>query len=249
MILRNIFTSIALAASLVASADVVVFGNDTVVTDSTEISALCLDRILMSMVDSAGNGPDDATVGSTLDYMAGLFNSGFGHNLVIGGKSGGLFAKASVPDGDIPINVSEFSMPATGPVTSPYGPRKKFNRLHRGIDIGIAKGDTICAAFPGTVSMTGYDKRGYGYYVILTHPNGLQTLYAHLDSFLVVPTTNVNAGEAIAIGGTSGNSTGPHLHFETRFKAIPINPASIIDFPRRKVHNATFIFNKEEQTH
>ena len=230
MILRNIFTSIALAASLVASADVVVFGNDTVVTDSTEISALCLDRILMSMVDSAGNGTDDATVGSTLDYMAGLFNSGFGHNLVIGGKSGGLFAKASVPDGDIPINVSEFSMPATGPVTSPYGPRKKFNRLHRGIDIGIAKGDTICAAFPGTVSMTGYDKRGYGYYVILTHPN-------------------VNAGEAIAIGGTSGNSTGPHLHFETRFKAIPINPASIIDFPRRKVHNATFIFNKEEQTH
>ena len=230
MILRNIFTSIALAASLVASADVVVFVNDTVVTDSTEISALCLDRILMSMVDSAGNGTDDATVGSTLDYMAGLFNSGFGHNLVIGGKSGGLFAKASVPDGDIPINVSEFSMPATGPVTSPYGPRKKFNRLHRGIDIGIAKGDTICAAFPGTVSMTGYDKRGYGYYVILTHPN-------------------VNAGEAIAIGGTSGNSTGPHLHFETRFKAIPINPASIIDFPRRKVHNATFIFNKEEQTH
>lgn len=192
---------------------------------------------------------DTQVLNTTLDYMGSLFDSGFiGFN-----KAGALFNKGKAPDGDVHINVSEFVMPARGPITSVFGPRKrkrkskrKTIRMHRGIDIGIRRGDIIRAAFPGSVATTGYDKRGYGYYIIMSHPNGLQTLYAHLDSITVVPTTTLKAGDPIAIGGSSGNSTGPHLHFETRYCALPINPEKIINFPSGKIHSATYIFNKEK---
>lgn len=245
----NIQTSlllIALAAAPVASADIVVFGNDTVVTDTTDIQPLDLDKIIISMTESAET-QEAQIFTSTLDYMGSLFDAGFiGLN-----KAGGLFNKKKAPDGDVHINVSEFTMPTFGPITSVFGPRKRKSkrktvRMHRGIDIGIKRGDIIRAAFPGSVATTGYDKRGYGYYVILSHPNGLQTLYAHLDSITVVPTTTLDAGDPIAIGGSSGNSTGPHLHFETRYCALPINPEDIINFRAGRIHNATYIFNKEK---
>ncbi len=245
----NIQTSlllIALAAAPVASADIVVFGNDTVVTDTTDIQPLDLDKIIMSMTESAET-QEAQIFTSTLDYMGSLFDAGFiGLN-----KAGGLFNRKKAPDGDVHINVSEFTMPAFGPITSVFGPRKRKSkrktvRMHRGIDIGIKRGDIIRAAFPGSVATTGYDKRGYGYYVIMSHPNGLQTLYAHLDSITVVPTTTLDAGAPIAIGGSSGNSTGPHLHFETRYCALPINPEDIINFRAGRIHNATYIFNKEK---
>ncbi len=190
---------------------------------------------------------DTQVLNTTLDYMGSLFDAGFiGFN-----KAGALFGKGKAPEGDVHINVSEFVMPARGPITSVFGPRKRKSkrktiRMHRGIDIGIRKGDIIRAAFPGSVATTGYDKRGYGYYIIMSHPNGLQTLYAHLDSITVVPTTTLKAGDPIAIGGSSGNSTGPHLHFETRYCALPINPEDIINFPASKIHSATYIFNKEK---
>ncbi len=190
---------------------------------------------------------DTQVLNTTLDYMGSLFDAGFiGFN-----KAGALFGKGKAPEGDVHINVSEFVMPARGPITSVFGPRKRKSkrktiRMHRGIDIGIRKGYIIRAAFPGSVATTGYDKRGYGYYIIMSHPNGLQTLYAHLDSITVVPTTTLKAGDPIAIGGSSGNSTGPHLHFETRYCALPINPEDIINFPASKIHSATYIFNKEK---
>ncbi|MBD5355071.1 MAG: M23 family metallopeptidase [Bacteroides sp.] len=237
---------ISLAAAPVASADIVVFGNDTIVTDTTAIAPTSFDLILESMTEETAQRAPTEVLSTTLDYMSRLFDSGFiGLN-----KAGGLFDKGKVPEGDIFINVSEFKMPVRGPITSVFGPRKpgrkrKRIRVHRGVDIGIHKGDSVRAAFPGTIATTGYDKKGYGYYIIMSHPNGLQTLYAHLDSILVSPTATVDAGESIALGGMSGNSTGPHLHFETRYRAIPINPEDIIDFPKRKIHDATYVFNKE----
>lgn len=240
---------ISLAATPVASADIVVFGNDTIVTatDTTVISSSAFDLILESMTSETASKPTSEVLTTTLDYMSSLFDTGFiGIN-----KAGGFFSQGKVPDGDIFINVSEFTMPVKGPITSEFGPRKprrrqKRIRVHRGVDIGIHKGDPIRAAFPGSISKTGFDKRGYGHYIIMSHPNGLQTLYAHLDSVLVTPTTTVKAGETIAIGGMSGNSTGPHLHFEARYRAIPINPNDIIDFSKSTIHNATYIFNKED---
>ncbi|WP_304475331.1 M23 family metallopeptidase [uncultured Duncaniella sp.] len=244
--LQSSLLLITLAAAPVASADIVVFGNDTVVTDTIPLQPSDLDKIISAMTESVRQ-QDTQVLNTTLDYMGSLFDAGFiGFN-----KAGALFSKGKAPEGDVHINVSEFVMPARGPITSVFGPRKRKSkrktiRMHRGIDIGIKKGDIIRAAFPGYVATTGYDKRGYGYYIIMSHPNGLQTLYAHLDSITVVPTTTLKAGDPIAIGGSSGNSTGPHLHFETRYCALPINPEDIINFPAGKIHSATYIFNKEK---
>ncbi len=215
--------------------------------DSVSVSTFSFDKILMSM-DAVYLPPQETDsaemVSSTLDYMAHLFDRGPGSELILGGDLSAL-SRTHIPDGDIPFNVSQFVMPATGTVTSPFGYRKNFGRFHRGVDIDICRGDTIRAAFPGTVTLTRNDARGYGYYIIITHPNGLQTLYGHLDSFLVVPSAKVEAGDPIAIGGSTGNSSGPHLHFETRYHAAAIDPAAIVDLRSGHPYSATFLFNKE----
>ena len=115
------------------------------------------------------------------------------------------------------IDVSGFVMPVKGPVTSPYGWRARFGRMHRGVDISLRVGDTVRVAFDGKVRLTKYEGKGYGYYVVVRHDNGMETVYGHLSRFLVKPNQRVRAGEPIALGGNTGRSTGPHLHFETRY--------------------------------
>ena len=135
----------------------------------------------------------------------------------------------TVPDTKV-IDVSEFAMPCPGYVTSPYGYRPRFRREHKGIDLKLQTGDTVYAAFSGRVRLTNFERKGYGYYVILRHPNGLETVYGHLSKFLVKDDQDVKVGEPIALGGNTGRSFGSHLHFETRFMGYPINPAAIFDF-------------------
>ncbi len=142
------------------------------------------------------------------------------------------------------IDVSEFSMPCEGYVTSPYGYRPRFRRMHKGIDLKVQIGDTIRAAFDGKIRLTKYEGRGYGYYVIVRHENGLETVYGHLSRFLVKPNQYVRAGDPIALGGNTGRSTGSHLHFETRFMGYAINPAAIFDFNNSTTHTDYFTFNK-----
>lgn len=115
-------------------------------------------------------------------------------------------------------------------VTSHYGYRRRFGRMHRGIDLKLYTGDTVRAAFDGKVRICDYEGRGYGHYVVIRHPNGLETVYAHLSKKIAQKDQIVRAGEPIGLGGSTGRSTGPHLHFETRFMGIDINPAHIIDF-------------------
>lgn len=142
------------------------------------------------------------------------------------------------------IDVSKFVMPHAGYVTSPYGYRKRFRRQHKGIDLKVYIGDTIRAAFDGKVRLTNYERRGYGYYVIVRHTNGLETVYGHLSRFLVEPDQIVKAGDPIALGGNTGRSTGSHLHFETRYMGVPINPARIFDFANQTTHHDIFRFDK-----
>lgn len=153
------------------------------------------------------------------------------------------FKPADVPQSQV-IDVSKFVMPHAGYVTSPYGYRKRFRRQHKGIDLKVHIGDTIRAAFDGKVRLTKFERRGYGYYVILRHTNGLETVYGHLSKFLVEPDQVVKAGDPIALGGNTGRSTGPHLHFETRFMGYPINPAAIFDFANQTVHTDVYTFDK-----
>ncbi len=156
------------------------------------------------------------------------------------------YANMTVPD-RIEINVSKFHMP-TAPtyVTSPYGYRRRFRRMHKGVDLKVQIGDTIYAAFDGRVRLTKFEgrRKGYGYYVVVRHTNDLETVYGHLSKFLVEPGAYVKAGDPIALGGNTGRSTGPHLHFETRYMGYAINPMAIFDFANNVTHTDTYTFTK-----
>lgn len=158
------------------------------------------------------------------------------------------FQEKDVPASQV-IDVTNYVMPCKNiRVTSNYGYRAKFGRMHKGIDLGIKMNDTIYAAFDGKVRLTNYEARGYGNYVILRHPNGLETIYGHLNRALVKPEQVVKAGQPIALGGNTGRSTGPHLHFETRFMGYAINPSAIFDFANRCTHTDTYTFSKSTYT-
>jgi len=106
-----------------------------------------------------------------------------------------------------------FENPTVGVLTSAFGERN--GRRHNGIDIGADFGTKICAAAEGTVTFAG-EMSGYGNYIILMHRDGFETAYAHCDSLLVTKGESVQAGQLIAYMGSTGNSTGPHLHFEVK---------------------------------
>lgn len=156
------------------------------------------------------------------------------------------FVGMDIPD-EMTINVTGFHMP-TAPtyVTSPYGYRRRFRRMHKGIDLKVQIGDTIYAAFDGRVRIVRNQGRrtGYGLYVVIRHNNQLETVYGHLSKFLVQPNDYVKAGDPIALGGNTGRSTGPHLHFETRYMGYAINPAAIFDFANHTTHTDTYLFTK-----
>lgn len=153
-------------------------------------------------------------------------------------------AKVNFPD-SFAIDCSSFVYPiaidSMARITSKYGPRRR--RMHKGIDLKVLKGDTIRAAFNGKVRIKAFERRGYGYYVVLRHSNGLETIYGHLSKILVEENQIVRAGETIGLGGNTGRSTGSHLHFETRFLGQAINPAEIIDFENGVPHQDTYVFH------
>lgn len=158
------------------------------------------------------------------------------------------FTEAQVPNAAL-IDIRGFAMPTkSNRVTSPYGYRAKFGRMHKGIDIGIKNNDTIYAAFDGKVRLTNYEAKGYGNYIILRHTNGLETVYGHLNKSLVKPNQTVRAGDPIGLGGSTGRSTGPHLHWETRYMGYAINPAAIADIPNRRAQGNTYAFSKSTYT-
>jgi murein DD-endopeptidase MepM/ murein hydrolase activator NlpD len=137
------------------------------------------------------------------------------------------------------VDLSNFSMPTMGYTTSNYGHRGR--RMHHGIDLKVQIGDTIYAAFDGKVRITQFERRGYGNYVVLRHPNGLETVYGHLSKFLVSENDVVKSGDPIALGGNTGRSTGSHLHFETRFLGKSINPTQIVDFENKTCFKDKYI--------
>ena len=127
----------------------------------------------------------------------------------------GVHFTAALPD-SFKIDLTGYVMPTTNrKITDIFGYRPRRRRVHNGLDIKVAKGDTIYAAFDGKVRITAYQRRGYGHYVVVRHNNGIETLYAHLSKKLVIENQNVKAGEPIGLGGNTGRSTGAHLHFET----------------------------------
>ncbi|GGH77407.1 M23 family metallopeptidase [Phaeocystidibacter marisrubri] len=121
-----------------------------------------------------------------------------------------------------------FQLPMNGQLRSKFGWRG--SRYHYGVDLKLSTGDTIYAAFDGKIRYAQYNRGGYGNLVVIRHYNGVETYYAHLSKFLVDTNQYVRSGQAIGLGGSTGRSTGPHLHFEVRYLGNAINPEEVINF-------------------
>ncbi len=139
--------------------------------------------------------------------------------------------RADVPD-TFAVDLTQFVYPLDElkRVTSTFGYRRRFRRMHYGIDISVRVGDTIRATFDGKVRMVDFDRRGYGHYIVVRHTNGLETLYAHNSRIIAKENQVVRAGDPIALAGNTGRSTGPHLHFECRYLGQALNPEKLINF-------------------
>ena len=154
------------------------------------------------------------------------------------------YGNAIIPD-TYTIDLTGFHMPTPSTkITSPFGPR--WRRMHNGLDLKVNIGDTIVAAFDGKVRIVKYERRGYGKYVVIRHDNGFETVYGHLSKQLVEENQLVKAGEVIGLGGNTGRSTGSHLHFETRFLGIAINPIYMFDFPKQDIVADTYTFRRTQ---
>lgn len=130
------------------------------------------------------------------------------------------------PDTTI-VDLKGYIHPSKNYLTSDFGFRRY--RHHYGVDIKVQIGDTIYASFDGMIRICKYS-RSFGNYIVIRHYNGLETIYAHLTRSLVSLNQVIKAGEAIGLGGSTGRSTGPHLHYEVRYLGQCINPHDIIDF-------------------
>lgn len=136
----------------------------------------------------------------------------------------------------------EYTLPHFNPIISRFGWRRY--RYHYGIDTKNSIGDSIYCVFDGIVRIAKRN-RTYGNVIIVRHYNGLETFYAHCSKLLVEPNQEVKAGDLIALVGSTGRSTGPHLHFETRYKGAAFNPEYMIDFENGELISDTLMITKE----
>lgn len=141
-------------------------------------------------------------------------------------------------------SASTFVSPVVGGVRSRYAFRRR--RPHRGTDIPLRVGDPVRAAFDGKVRVVKKTRQsgGYGNLVVIRHANGLETYYGHLSQHSVAENDLVRAGDVIGYGGSTGRSTGPHLHFETRFMGQAFDPERLIDFERGALREEQFMVKK-----
>lgn len=141
-------------------------------------------------------------------------------------------------------SVTSYHCPYQGSIhpNGKFGPRRR--RQHQGIDLPLKTGDPIYATFSGRVRISQYNYGGYGNLIIIRHDNGLETYYGHLSERLVEANQWVEAGQIIGRGGSTGRSTGPHLHFETRYYGHSFDPERLIDFKNGILCRETFLLKK-----
>lgn len=126
---------------------------------------------------------------------------------------------------------NRWCMPIDGILVSSF--KYRGARFHHGVDLDLDIGDPVKSAFDGVVRYAQYNRGGFGNCVIIRHYNGLETYYAHLSKINVRPYQRVNAGQIIGLGGNTGHSFGPHLHFEVRFYDNALDPSDIFDFEKK----------------
>lgn len=150
-------------------------------------------------------------------------SSGSGSNISTGGSAGNASSGSGTK-----INMIWPVQGCSTYISSPYGPR--WGTIHRGIDItgGNIYGKNVVAVASGKVILALNTTTGYGRYVIVDHGNGVATLYAHCSELKVSVGQKVSQGQTIALVGSTGNSTGPHVHFEVRINGEKVNPANYV---------------------
>lgn len=163
--------------------------------------------------------------------------------------SGAHVRMATIPMDSLPDEISiqllknneKFYFPIKNVKTSPYGWR--WNRPHRGVDIRLNVGDPVHCAFNGVVRIA-RPMGAYGNLVVVRHYNGLETVYGHLSKISVKPLQVVSAGQVLGLGGSTGRSTGPHLHFEVRFQYEAFDPEWILDFSNYSLRTRRLYLDK-----
>ena len=142
-------------------------------------------------------------------------------------SSGSFSTSTNLSKSKVSLGISLIK-PITGTITSRFGSISSVrSSAHTGLDIAASKGSAIKAAASGTVTFSGY-KGSYGYLVVVTHSNGVQTYYGHCSKLYVSAGQTVSQGQTIAAVGSTGNSTGPHLHFEIRVNGVAYNPQNYV---------------------
>ena len=139
-------------------------------------------------------------------------------------------------------SASRFCCPRQVKVFSPFGWRRRRN--HTGVDLPLPTGTPVYAAIDGRVRVSMYN-RGYGNVVVVRHASGLETTYAHLKECNVQSGDYVSAGDVIGLGGSTGRSTGPHLHFETRYEGYAFDPQWLIDFETGTLRHGYFVLKRK----
>lgn len=130
-------------------------------------------------------------------------------------------------------------LPTMGHICSNYGFRRQ--RMHSGTDLKLQLGDPVVAAFDGKVRFA-RSYMAYGNVVVIRHPNGLETVYAHLSKIQVTVDQTVKAGDVIGLGGRTGRATATHLHFEVRLMGRTINPSELFDFTNKTVRTPLYVY-------
>lgn len=154
---------------------------------------------------------------------------------------GGINYKTVMDTFAIPLlrDTGKFVMPCLGRLQSPFGWR--WGQMHNANDIELKTGDTLVSAFDGVVRFAGWNVGGYGYLVIIRHYNGLETYYAHLSKLICKTNQPIKAGEIIGLGGSTGRSYAPHVHFEVRYKDNAFDPQLMVDMETKQLKNDTLI--------
>ena len=184
----------------------------------------------------------DEQYSQSLDQLTALRSSAMSGELVRGFDLSHRFP--TFYGGPVDLMDAPSDWPVQGIVTSSYGARlDPFNgegAFHSGIDIATAIGDAVRAPADGTVIKAGMGT-GYGREVVIDHGHGIQTLYAHLSGFAVTAGQDIRRGDILGYVGSSGHSTGPHLHYEVRIHDTPVNPSKYLHTASRQLASAPSI--------
>jgi murein DD-endopeptidase MepM/ murein hydrolase activator NlpD len=184
----------------------------------------------------ASEGISDQQYSQSLDQLLALRSSAMSGELMHGLDFSNRFPAPLT--GTVNLADAPSLWPVQGIVTSSFGARldpfKGEGAFHTGIDIATSVGDAVRAPADGTVLKAGTGT-GYGREVIIDHGQGIQTLYAHLSGFAVIAGQDVRRGDILGYVGSSGHSTGPHLHYEVRIHDTPVNPSKYLHASTRQL--------------